>query len=221
VNSRASVLKELLAERRSVRRFEPDPVPEDVLREVLDAGRLAPSPTNSQPWSFLVLSGDAIRTAARILADRVPKVAVPGFQAIAAEAARIIADAPHVITVWNVGRLSRRLRKIQGLIGPAFGRSYERAERDGIACACENMWLMAHALGLGMVWIMVDAGCAPAFRRAFGVEGTIAALLPLGRPAPGAAAERTGRKPLTEIVRFFDGEGPPAAGAPAVRKRRS
>ena len=36
--------------RRSIRRFRPDPVPEEDLLRMLDAARLAPSPENSQPW---------------------------------------------------------------------------------------------------------------------------------------------------------------------------
>lgn len=206
MNPRASLLKEILAERRSVRRFAPDTVPEELIREILDAARLAPSPTNSQPWSFLVLSGAEARRAARIMARRAQGVRVPGFQEIAADAARILEEAPHVIAVWNEGRLSRRLRKIKGLIGSGYALGYERAERDGIACAVENMWLMAQALGLGMVWIMTDASVARRFRSEFGVEGTIAALCPIGFPAPGEPPARTGRKPLDAVARFL----PPA-----------
>ena len=203
MNRRASVLAELLSERRSVRRFGPEPVPRGLLLKILDAGRLAPSPTNTQPWYFLVISGTDTLKASRIMARRVPAIRLPGFQAIAADAVRVLEEAPHVIAVWNVGRLSRRLRKIKDLIGTSYYRSYERAERDGVACAVENMWLMAQALGLGMVWIMPDAACARRFSRAFGVDGTIAALLPVGYPAPGPPAERTARKPLEEISGFF------------------
>lgn len=204
MNPRASLLKEILTERRSVRRFAPEPVPEELIREVLDAGRLAPSPTNTQPWYFLVLSGADTSRAARIMARRTQGVSVPGFQAIAADAVRILEEAPHVITVWNAGRLSRRLRKLKGLIGPSYYRGYERAERDGIACAVENMWLMAQALGLGMVWIMTDASMARRFRAEFKMEATIAALCPIGLPAPDEPPERTGRKPLEDIARFLD-----------------
>jgi nitroreductase len=43
--------------RRSVRRFLPTPVPEDDLRNILDAARLAPTSGNQQPWKFLVVRG--------------------------------------------------------------------------------------------------------------------------------------------------------------------
>ncbi|MBW6514648.1 MAG: nitroreductase family protein [Candidatus Syntrophosphaera sp.] len=47
-------LKELIASRHSVRDFLPDPIPEDILRDILEAGRLAPSAQNKQPWRYLV-----------------------------------------------------------------------------------------------------------------------------------------------------------------------
>ncbi len=46
---------EAIRTRRSIRKYKPDPVPEDVLREVLEAARLAPSAGNRQPWLFVVV----------------------------------------------------------------------------------------------------------------------------------------------------------------------
>ena len=40
---------------RSVRQFKPDPLPDDVLRAILDAGKQAQSSKNSQPWQFVVV----------------------------------------------------------------------------------------------------------------------------------------------------------------------
>ena len=45
----------LFAKRRSVRRYKPDPVPEEHLRRILDAARSAPTSGNQQPWKFLVV----------------------------------------------------------------------------------------------------------------------------------------------------------------------
>ena len=46
---------ELVRNMRAMRRLKPDPVPEALLRKVLDAGIQAPSGMNTQPWAFLVL----------------------------------------------------------------------------------------------------------------------------------------------------------------------
>ncbi|MGO9022613.1 MAG: nitroreductase family protein [Syntrophobacteraceae bacterium] len=45
-----------ILERRSVRNFKPDPVPEPLIRRVLEAGRFAPSAGNHQPWKFVVVT---------------------------------------------------------------------------------------------------------------------------------------------------------------------
>ncbi len=47
-------IKELIQTRHSVRNFLPDPIPSDILNEILEAGRLAPSAQNRQPWRYIV-----------------------------------------------------------------------------------------------------------------------------------------------------------------------
>lgn len=47
--------------RRSVRKYQPSPVPAEDLKMVLEAGRQAPSGGNSQPWHFVVVRGDEQR----------------------------------------------------------------------------------------------------------------------------------------------------------------
>ena len=53
--------------RRTVREFRPDPVPEEVVLRILQAGRWAPSSSNTQPWHFIVISDrDTIATLGNI-----------------------------------------------------------------------------------------------------------------------------------------------------------
>lgn len=46
--------------RRSIRRFRPDPVPEELIRETLDAARWSPSWGNTQPWEIVVVTGEPL-----------------------------------------------------------------------------------------------------------------------------------------------------------------
>jgi nitroreductase len=46
---------DVVRKRRSIRRYKPDPVPDEVLNQVLEAARLAPSGGNRQPWHFIVV----------------------------------------------------------------------------------------------------------------------------------------------------------------------
>ncbi len=53
-------VEEAVRQRRSIRRFKPDPVPREMLREILDAARWTPSWGNTQPWEFLVAAGEPL-----------------------------------------------------------------------------------------------------------------------------------------------------------------
>jgi nitroreductase len=48
-------LFETVEKRRSIRKFRPNPIPDRDLKKILEAGRLAPSGGNRQPWSFIVV----------------------------------------------------------------------------------------------------------------------------------------------------------------------
>ena len=51
---------ECLKSRRTVRRFRSDPVPDEVVRRILQAARWAPSSRNQQPWHLVVISDRAV-----------------------------------------------------------------------------------------------------------------------------------------------------------------
>ena len=50
-----------IKERRSIRKYHPKAVPEDMLTQILEAGRWAPSADNSQPWRFIVVRDDEVK----------------------------------------------------------------------------------------------------------------------------------------------------------------
>ncbi len=159
--------------RRSVRAFRSDPVPEDLLQEILDAGRWAPSAGNLQPWEFYVVkSAEHKEGLARAALGQ-------GF----------VAEAPVVIVVCAAPvRSGRRYR--------------ERGEKlyclQDTAAATQNMLLAATSLGLGSCW--VGAFDEEGVRRVLGLGPELrpVALIPLGYPAEQPAAPR--RRPLEEIV---------------------
>jgi nitroreductase len=53
-------LLEAIKSRRSIRAYKPDPVSEEVLTELLEVARWAPSGTNTQPWEFFILTGKVL-----------------------------------------------------------------------------------------------------------------------------------------------------------------
>ncbi|NIR88104.1 nitroreductase [Candidatus Bathyarchaeota archaeon] len=54
-------LLHVIFRRRSIRRYKREPIPDDVLRNILEAGRLAPSADNAQPWHFIVITEPRIK----------------------------------------------------------------------------------------------------------------------------------------------------------------
>jgi nitroreductase len=68
---------EALSTRKSVRGFKPDPVPREILREILQVSSRAPSAVNSQPWEFFVLTGDVIENIKRGNIEKARSGALP------------------------------------------------------------------------------------------------------------------------------------------------
>ena len=84
---------ENVRERMTVREFKPDPVPEPVVRKLLQAGRWAPSSRNRQPWRFIVVRD-------REVLARLGEIATSG---------RFLADAPLGIAILMEGADSPEL----------------------------------------------------------------------------------------------------------------
>lgn len=167
---------EVIRERRSIRKYKDTPVSADVLEQILDAARLAPSWHNNQCWKFIIVSSGAGKE--RIL----PAVsdANPGKKSLA--------QAPVVILVCGCPEES----------GDKEGKSYYLTD---VGIACEHLCLAARALGLGTCWI--GAFNEEYLSREFGVPKSfrVVAVTPLGYP--DQEPNPRPRKDLSEIV-FFE-----------------
>lgn len=180
---------DLIMARRSIRHYRPDPVPDDLLRQVLEAGRWAPSASNRQPWAFVLV--------------RDPKL----LKEVAAHAAyyfvrwAAVEEAPAMIV----------------LCGHRGSRVYSRFLHEDIGLAGGQMMLQARALGLGTCWIGgLDRAAIAAILRVpqdWEVVGLLTVGFPDEDPAP------TQRKPLADVVHYgvFGNHAPeasPQAGRP-------
>ena len=54
-------LMELIKNTRSIRRFRPEPIPDEYVDKIIEAGRWAPSAGNSQPWEFIVVKKQELK----------------------------------------------------------------------------------------------------------------------------------------------------------------
>jgi nicotinate-nucleotide--dimethylbenzimidazole phosphoribosyltransferase len=140
---------DVIAERRDIRRFRADPVPEAVLERVLEAGHQAPSVGLMQPWRMIVVESLDTRIAIRQLAQRERIRQAERFD----ERARHFLD-----------------QKVEGIVEAPVGICVccDHGDADeevlgrgtipetdiySTACAIENMWLAARAEGLGVGWV--------------------------------------------------------------------
>ncbi|THB69475.1 MAG: nitroreductase family protein [Desulfovibrio sp.] len=64
--SQSNAILTALKERRSIRKYTDEPITDQEIAEILDAGRWAPSGLNNQPWRFLVVRGNDPRKAALV-----------------------------------------------------------------------------------------------------------------------------------------------------------
>jgi len=83
-----------IRDRRSIRKFKPVPVPQEQLMQVLEAGRIAPSAGNRQPWKFVVVTDEQTR------AKLVPMCRNQEF--VGQAGAVIVACAPDPSMKWHM-----------------------------------------------------------------------------------------------------------------------
>lgn len=196
-------LYDVIRARRDVRRFRPDPVPEEVLRRVLSAGHAAPSVGHSQPWRFIVVQDANTRDRAAVLADRERLVQAAGFDG---DSGRHLLDlqlegireAPLGVVI-----ACDRRTTATGVLGRA---TFPDSDLWSCACAIENIWLAARAEGLGLGWVTLfqPADLAGLLDLPDGVVtlGWLCLGWPNERP-PAPGLERAGwskKSPLEDVI---------------------
>jgi nitroreductase len=169
---------ELAEKRVSIRSYTKRPVSRKMLNEVLEAGRLAPSACNFQPFQFVVVKEPGNLTA---LAEAYP--------------ADWFAGAPLVIAVCTLPKKAWHRNKHDD-------RCY--ADVDA-AIAADHMALAATELGLGSCW--VGAFDPKQVRRVLQIPRSAEPLILLTLGHPDEKGRPKQRKPLDELVRFENWKG--------------
>lgn len=194
---------EAIRKRRSIRRFEDRPVPEEQVREVLEAARLAPSASNLQTWKFKVVTDPRLRKLLREAAfdqkfvERAPVVIVAcaDFSAFGERSKRTLELVRSGAVRPGVEMILRFLRR-EGDTG--------MEERNlisaciNVSIAVQNMVLAATSLGLGTCWVRAFDPQKVAEILSLPPECTPLILLPLGYPREDP--EPRSRKTLEEIL---------------------
>ena len=199
-------LMEAIKKRRAIRKYKPDPVPQELCDQIIEAARLAPSGVNAQPWKF------------KIVTD--PEVKEKVF--LASKNQQHIRQAPAVIIIcsdtmaMSKGLKVRFRELVENMVitkedltsmGMAhlltdeeekYLDKYAAGAAFNTAIATEHMALMAASLGLGTCWIhLFDK---EEIRKLFNLPPWITpvTLMPLGYPDEDP--EPRPRKPVEEII---------------------
>lgn len=196
--------KDAIEKRRSIRKFKSDPVSREIILELIDAARLAPSGCNAQPWRFKIVEDPKTR-------EKLAKAACnQSFIANAPVVLVCCADISGYINgtvsgaqdLGKIGALEDRIVKILCTsadelrdvslkeIGPRIATN--------VTIAIEHIILRALDFGLGTCWIrLMDEG---QIRDIFGWDDNIyvVALLPVGYPGEEPAPRK--RLQLEDLI---------------------
>jgi nitroreductase len=195
-------LFETMQTMRAMRRLKPDPVPDELIQKILQAGVCAPNGANLQTWRFLVVKDPKIKQAVQVFYKRAfDEVMGPQYRTVAPPtgvskeaylrqlaAVEYLTDHFHEAPVWIVACVDH---------GKGTPNRYSGAS---IYPAVQNMLLAARALGLGATLttrhLMHEKESEAALGLPAGVHSY--AIIPIGYPMGKFGP--VGRGPLGDIV---------------------
>ena len=166
---------EAIKTRRAVRSWTGEPVTENLLRAILEAGNSAPSPLNSQPWHFtIVRRKDTIETL-------MEQAHHGSFLSLA--------DVVIVVTVTAKAEIDEWLAE------------HEQHVFSGV-CAMENMWLAAWDLGLGACWVTLNEKTTRELLSIPSDQKLLGSIALGFSSAPAKPHEEKDRRPLVDMVSY-------------------
>jgi nitroreductase len=185
---------------RSMRRLKPDPVPNELVRKILEAGSCAPSGGNMQRWRFVVVRDPAVKATVGALYKRAWDEQV-GPRYRAGEPAPGTSRERFLRMLGAAEHLAAHIHEAPVWIVPCLeGGAPSRTSGSSIYPAVQNMLLAARALGLGATLTTLYLAYEKEAEAALGLppDAHSYALLPIGYPLGRFGPVR--RLPLADIV---------------------
>jgi nitroreductase len=200
---------EVMYSTRALRRYKPDPVPDDVIAKLVEAGTRAASGSNDQNWVFMVITDAAQR---KRVADVYRKAADRAHMPDYIKAKFSGGDRQGRLLANSVLHLVEHIHEAPLMIvpclksgnpaaqDPKFRERMGRLEGASIFPATENIILACRALGLATVLTTLHALYEDEMREVLDLppEYTTWALLPIGYPTDKFGPVK--RKPISEVT---------------------
>jgi len=199
---------------RALRRFKPDPVPDEIVTRILDAAIRAPSASNTQNWAFVVVKDAARRRRiaeiyrkaftmmTAMYRDRqpAPHQSAASYRKMMS-AADYMANHLHEVPVMIIAGLMMPATSHQPPADEAARVASTRPLISGASIypAVQNMLLACRALGLGSVLTTIHGYYNDEVRAALELppEFITYAMLPIGYPLEGFGHGPVRRRPVS------------------------
>jgi nitroreductase len=191
---------------RSMRRLKPDPIPEETLRKIVEAGIHAPTGGNRQDWGFILVRDPELKTfirdryrdvQQRVRASQPPMSELPPARQRAMKASIYLSDHMNEVPVILLACHAKeypawvQVKNLRGSTATVHGSIYP---------AVQNILLACRAYGIGSVLTTTHFFFEDELKKKVGVPDSmeIAALLPMGYPR--GKFGKTTRKPVDEVL---------------------
>ena len=147
-NTDKDAVYRVIRERRDMRHFTPAPVAPDVLHRILTAAHNAPSVGYMQPWRFIRITDDLLKSRMAELVEQERIATAEALNQRQDEFMRLkVEGMKECGELIVVALMDKREAHIFGR------RTLPDMDLASVSCAIQNMWLAARAEGLGMGWV--------------------------------------------------------------------
>ncbi|MFJ8585378.1 nitroreductase family protein [Streptomyces sp. NPDC093595] len=201
--ARAAQLRARMEQRRTVRQFAPDPVPDQVVRDAVACASTAPSGAHQQPWTFVLVKDAAVRRRIREAAEREERISYDGrlgeewlaaLRPLGTDAVKShLTDAPALIVVFQqrywLGEDGTRHKHyyVDESVGIAVGMLLSALHLSGLAALVHTPSPMR---------FLSEVLDRPENEKAF-------AVIPVGYPADDCQVPDLVRKSLDQVLVEF------------------
>jgi nitroreductase len=211
-------LGEVIKTRRSVRKFQDKPVPEEILLKALELATWAPNGGNYQPWRFLIISNkklinqmaDAVKAKTEAIASWPESKQFGEVVERWRKTCDFFRGAPVLIAVLmgKYSSIADQVLQARGEKDPLAReiRSFRQmgnTSLQSVAAAIAYLLLLLHYFGLGTTWMSGPIQAKKEIEQLLGVppEWNFVSLIPVGYPAE--TPKVPARKAVGEVVQFF------------------
>jgi iodotyrosine deiodinase len=198
--ARAAELRRRMHERRTVRRFSPDPIPEQAVRDAVACAATAPSGAHQQPWTFVLVKDADVRRRIREAAEEEERISYDGrlgeewlaaLRPIGTDAVKThLTDAPALLVVFQQrywlaeDGTKHKHYYVDESVGIAVGMLLSALHQSGLAALVHTPSPMR---------FLSEVLERPANEKAF-------AVIPVGYPADDCEVPDLVRKSLDQVL---------------------